>query len=61
MKNLNVGQRLLILIAFGVVALVAVATIGVRGISTMLGSIEELYSHNLITTARIGRIQWLKA
>jgi methyl-accepting chemotaxis protein len=59
MKNLNVGQRLLILIAFGVVALAGVAAIGIAGISTMLGSIEELYSHNLVTTARIGRIQWL--
>ena len=59
MKNLNVGQRLAILITVAVLALGAVATVGISGISTMLRSIEELYSHNLVTTERIGRIQWL--
>jgi hypothetical protein len=58
-KNLNVGQRLAILITVAVLALGAVATVGISGISTMLRSIEELYSHNLVTTERIGRIQWL--
>ena len=42
MKNLNVGQRLLILVAFGVAALAGIAAIGISGISTMLGSVEEL-------------------
>jgi methyl-accepting chemotaxis protein len=58
-KNLNVGTRLTILVAISVLALTAIAAIGISGISTMLRSIEELYSHNLVTTERIGRIQWL--
>lgn len=48
MKNLSVGTRLAILVAISVLALTAIAAIGIRGISTMLGDlIEELYSHNL--------------
>ena len=59
MKNLNVGQRLTILVTVAVLALGAAAAVGISGISTMLRSIEELYSHNLVTTERIGRILWL--
>ena len=59
MKNLHVGQRLAVLIAFAFAALAGIAAIGISGISTMLNTIEELYSHNLTTTERIGRIQWL--
>ncbi|MBI5793018.1 MAG: MCP four helix bundle domain-containing protein, partial [Rhodocyclales bacterium] len=59
MKNLNVGQRLTILVTVAVLALSAAAAVGISGISTMLRSIEELYSHNLVTTERIGRILWL--
>ena len=59
MRNLNVGQRLTILITVAVVALAAAAAVGISGISTMVHSVEELYSHNLVTTERIGRIQWL--
>jgi hypothetical protein len=50
MKNLNVGQRLLILSPLACSALAGIAAIGISGISTMLGSVEELYSHNLRRT-----------
>ena len=59
MKDLNVGQRLAILIAVAVMALAAIAAIGIKGVSTMVGTIEELYGHNLVTTEKVGRIQWL--
>jgi methyl-accepting chemotaxis protein len=59
MKNMKVGQRLAILIGCAVLALAGIAAIGIAGISTMLGSVEELYGHNLRTTEQLVRIQWL--
>jgi methyl-accepting chemotaxis protein len=59
MKNLSVGTRLAILIIAGIAALAAASVLGIRGMHTVLDTVEELYGHNLTSTTAIGRIQLL--